>query len=143
VEERFFTENHGRKHGAQAPHVQTIIVFLVVNQKLGCLGPWGGNADIIFCSWMVELGQTPVDKSKLCWVMNAGLKSFNLVWLSHLSVFMVNHYIVRSYISVYNAVTVGKIQSLKQLENIESDIDVAEFGIETSEIIVVNVFKDQ
>jgi hypothetical protein len=58
---------------------------------------------------MVELGQTPVDKSELRWIMNAGLKSSNSVWLSHLSVFMVNHYIVRPYISVYNAFAVAKI----------------------------------
>jgi hypothetical protein len=55
---------------------------------------------------------------------------------------MVNHYIVRPYISVYDAFTVAKIQSLKQLENIESDIEVVEFGIETSEISVVDIFKD-
>jgi hypothetical protein len=74
--------------------------------------------------------------------MNAGLKPFNSEWLSHLSVSMVNHYIVRPYISVYDAFTVAKVQSLKQLENIESDIEVVEFGIETSEISVVDIFKD-
>jgi hypothetical protein len=56
---------------------------------------------------------------------------------------MVNHYIVRPYISVHDAFTVAKIQSLKQLENIVSDIEVVEFGIETSEISVVDIFKDQ
>lgn len=75
--------------------------------------------------------------------MNAGLKSSNSEWLSHLSIFMVNHYIVRPYISVHDAFTVAKIQSFKQLENIESDIEVIESGIEASEISVAGVFKNQ
>ena len=56
---------------------------------------------------------------------------------------MVNHYILGPYISVHDAFTVAKIQGLKQLENIESDIGVVEFGIETSEISVVDIFKDK
>ena len=31
VEKRFFPEYHGSEHGAQRPHVQRVIVFLVVD----------------------------------------------------------------------------------------------------------------
>ena len=35
VEERFFPEDHRREHSAQRPHVERVIVFLEVNEKLG------------------------------------------------------------------------------------------------------------
>ena len=37
VEKRFFPEDHGRQHAAQRPHVEGVVVHLVVDQQFGPL----------------------------------------------------------------------------------------------------------
>lgn len=37
VKEGFFAEDHRGKHGAEAPHVEAVVVFLEVDEELGAL----------------------------------------------------------------------------------------------------------
>lgn len=61
MEKRLFPENHRGKHGSQRPHVKRVIIFLVINQKLGALEVARRNADIVFGALVVELRETPVN----------------------------------------------------------------------------------
>lgn len=63
VEKWLLPKDHGRKHGAQAPHVQAVIIFLKVHQQLGSLKVSGSDAHIVLGAGVVELCQTPVDET--------------------------------------------------------------------------------
>lgn len=65
VEERFLAEDHRGEHGTQRPHVQGVVVFLVVNEELGALEVSGSDPDVVLRALVVEFRQTPVDQSKL------------------------------------------------------------------------------
>ena len=74
VEEWFFTEDletdevnpdtgltristhHRSEHASETPHVQAIIVFLEVHEKLRSFEVAGGYPDVVFCLRVVELG---------------------------------------------------------------------------------------
>ena len=47
VKERLLPENHGGEHAAQGPHVQAVVVHLVVNKQLGSLEVTTGHSHII------------------------------------------------------------------------------------------------
>ena len=47
VKERLLPENHGGEHAAQGPHVQAVVVHLVVNEQLGSLEVTTGHSHII------------------------------------------------------------------------------------------------
>lgn len=63
VEEGLLAEDHGGEHGAQAPHVQAVVVLLEVDEQLRAFEVAGSDADIILGSGMVELGQAPVNQA--------------------------------------------------------------------------------
>lgn len=72
---------------------------------------------------------------------------------------MVNHYVVRLDISVHDALTMAEVQCLSFREHISSrysaqhyleqfvyvvsNIIVNEFGVEASEVGIVDIFRDQ
>lgn len=56
---------------------------------------------------------------------------------------MIDHNVVRLHVSVHNSLAVAEIESLEQFEDIKSDIDILELGIQASEVGVVDIFKDQ
>lgn len=66
VEERLLAEDHGGEHGAQAPHVQAVVVLLEIDEQLGAFEVAGGDADVVFGSRVVEFGQAPVNQAQLC-----------------------------------------------------------------------------
>ena len=47
VKEGFFSEDHAGEHAAQTPHVQAVVVHLVVNEQLGSLEVTTGHSHII------------------------------------------------------------------------------------------------
>lgn len=65
MEEGLLAEDHGRKHGPQAPHVKAVVVFLEVNQQLRTLEITRSNADVVLSAGVVELSQTPVNETQL------------------------------------------------------------------------------
>lgn len=56
---------------------------------------------------------------------------------------MIDHNVVRFHISVHDALAVTEIKCLEELENIVSDIEVVELGVEAAEVGIVDIFKDQ
>jgi hypothetical protein len=72
VEEGLASEDHGRKHGAQRPHVERVVVLLEIDKQLGSLEVAGGNADVILGARVVELSKTPVDQPQLYKVSRVG-----------------------------------------------------------------------
>jgi len=62
VEEGLLAEDHGGEHGAQAPHVQAVVVLLEVDEQLGALEVARGDADVVLGAGVVELGEAPVDE---------------------------------------------------------------------------------
>jgi len=75
---------------------------------------------------MVELSQTPVDKSESL----VGVVNHDIVWL---------------HISVHDALAVAVVQGLQYLVNVESDVQVREALVQSPEVDVtcVNVLHDQ
>jgi hypothetical protein len=65
VEKGLAPEDHGRKHGAQRPHVQRVVVLLVVDEQLGTFEVARRDADIVFGAGVVKLGKTPIDETEL------------------------------------------------------------------------------
>lgn len=65
VKERLFAEDHGGKHGAQAPHVEAVIVLLEVDEQLGTLEVSRSDPNVVLRLRVVELGQTPVNEPQL------------------------------------------------------------------------------
>lgn len=65
VEEGLFAEDHGGEHGAETPHVEAVVVFLEVDEQFRALEITRSHAYIVLGPRVVELGQTPVDQTKL------------------------------------------------------------------------------
>jgi len=54
MEERFFSEDHGCKHVAEAPHIYTAIVFFVIEEDFWWFVE--AYAAVVLSSWLIELG---------------------------------------------------------------------------------------
>lgn len=65
VEKRFLSKNHRRKHRAQRPHIQRIIVFLEVDEQFRSFEISRRYSDIVFCPLMIEFGKSPIYQPKL------------------------------------------------------------------------------
>lgn len=65
VEEGLFPEDHGRKHGAETPHIEAVVVFLEIHQQLRALEVTRCDTHVVFGSRMVKFSQTPVNETKL------------------------------------------------------------------------------
>lgn len=44
---------------------------------------------------------------------------------------------------MHDALAVAEVEGFQELENVETDIDVVEFGVEASEIGVVDMLEDE
>lgn len=56
---------------------------------------------------------------------------------------MVDHNVMRLHVSVHDALAVAEIKGLEQLENVESDINVVELGVQAPEVGIVDMLKDE
>ena len=56
---------------------------------------------------------------------------------------MVDHDVVRLDVAVHDALAVAEVEGLEELEDVVSDIDVVEFGIQAAEVGVVDVLEDE
>lgn len=56
---------------------------------------------------------------------------------------MVDHNVMRLYVSVHNSFAMAVIQTFEQLVDVVSNIDIVELGVETPEVCVVDIFEDE
>ena len=56
---------------------------------------------------------------------------------------MIDHNVMRLDITVHNSLAVTEIEGLQELEDVESDINIVELGVQASEIGVVDMLKDE
>jgi hypothetical protein len=61
---------------------------------------------------------------------------------AHLSPLVINHDIVRLDISVHDPTRVTKVEGFEELVDIVAHVEIGEFGVESLEVGVVDVFKD-
>mmetsp|Transcript_39772 Transcript_39772/g.118377 ORF Transcript_39772/g.118377 Transcript_39772/m.118377 type:complete len:206 (-) Transcript_39772:683-1300(-) len=83
-EKRLSLEDDCSHHTSEAPHVERVVIQLVVNQQLRSLKIARCHTHVVFATREVELSKTPVDEAKL-------------------PLLMVNHHIVRFYITMHDA----------------------------------------
>jgi len=143
MEEGLLAEDHGGKHGAETPHVQAVVVLLEVDEQLRALEVAGGDADVVLGTWVVELGQTPVDEAELRERLARQDSERKSDGTACLLVLMVDHNVVRLDVAMHDALAVAVVESLEQLEDVVADIDVVELGIEGAEVGVIDVFEDE
>lgn len=124
VEEWLLPEDHGRKHGTEAPHVETVIVLLEVHEQLWSLEVSRRHANVVFGALVIELRQPPVDETELAFVV-------------------VDHDVVRLDIAVHDALGVTEIKRLQQLIYVVAHVVIGEFGVEVAEVGVVDVLEDE
>ena len=103
----FLSKNHASKHASKRPHVKGVIVFLQIDQKLRSFKIARCHADVVLSSRVVKFSETPINESEL-------------------TLFMINHDIVRLDIPVHDSVGVTIIQCLEQFENVVADVIVRE-----------------
>lgn len=142
VEEGLLAEDHGGEHGAQAPHVEAVVVLLEVDQKLRTLEIARRDTDIVFRAGVVKFSQAPVDEAQLRMSATRDITRRDGKQ-AYLSVLVVDHDVVRLHISVHDALAVAEVESLEQLEDVEADVEVGELGVEAPEVGVVDVFEDE
>ena len=70
VEEGLLAEYHAGHHAAQTPHVQGIVVHLIVHQQLRALEVARRHAHIVLLARVVEFRQAPIDQTQLRWRKN-------------------------------------------------------------------------
>ena len=63
--------------------------------------------------------------------------------VAYLPLLMINHYIMWLDIPVHYAFAVAEIQRLQQLVDVIPDVVVLEFGIQTPEVGVVDIFENK
>lgn len=56
---------------------------------------------------------------------------------------MIDHNVMRLDITVHDSLAVAEIEGLEELEDVESDINIVELGVQASEIGVVDMLKDE
>ena len=129
---------HAGKHTPQTPHVQTVIVFLEIDQQLGTLEVPRGDPDVVFRSGVVELGETPIDQSELLLlVIDHDIVGLDVSVHDSLGVAEVERLrrlIAVGCVSMHDEASCwtrndGKGTDLEQLEDVESDVKVGEFGV--------------
>lgn len=112
---------------------------LIVHKKLWSFKVAGGDSDVVLLSWVVKLGQTPVNKTQLQSEANREWKVGNqlrtkkihnssnnktglfcigvqtvIVFIIHLAVFMIDHHVMWLHISVHDSHTVAVVQGLEE-----------------------------
>ena len=125
MKEWLLPEDHGSQHAAQTPHVQTVVVHLIVHQQLRTLAVIvgsnnrrerrgktdleisAGHPHVVLLAGVVELGQPPVDQSQS-------------------PVLVVDHHVVRLHVAVHDAHAVAVVQGPQQLVQISPDIVVSQ-----------------
>ena len=63
--------------------------------------------------------------------------------ISHFSVLMIDHNVMRFHVSVHDALAVAVVERLEELVDVVAYIDIVELGVEAPEIGVVDVLEDQ
>ena len=63
--------------------------------------------------------------------------------VTNFSVLMIDHNVMRLDITVHDSLAVAEIEGLEELEDVESDINIVELGVQASEISVVDMLKDE
>lgn len=66
-----------------------------------------------------------------------------IVTLRYLSVLMVDHNVMRFDVSVHDSLAVAVVQSLEQLQDVESHVKVVELRVQASEVGVVDILENQ
>jgi hypothetical protein len=56
---------------------------------------------------------------------------------------MIDHNVMRLDITVHDSLAVAEIEGLQELEDVESNINIVELGVQASEIGVVDMLKDE
>lgn len=65
MEERLLSEDHRSKHGSQAPHVETVIILLEIDQQFWTLEIARGHTNVVFGTGVIKFGQAPIDETQL------------------------------------------------------------------------------
>ena len=120
LEEGLSFEDHASEHATKRPNVQGVVVSLQVDEEFGSFEISGSDADIVLLTWMVELGETPVDESQL-------------------AVGVVDHDVVRLDISMHDALAVAEIEGLEDLIHIEANVEIVEALVKLAEVSVTGV----
>ena len=90
MKKRLFLEHHTRQRAPQTPQIQTVVIILVVDQKLGSLEVPGSNSHIVLLVRVVKLGEAPIDEPQL-------------------SVSVVDAHVVRFHVAVHDAHGVAEV----------------------------------
>ena len=124
VKEGFFPKEHGSQHASQRPHVEGIVVHLVVDEEFGSLEVSAGNSHIVLLTRMIELCESPVNETKR-------------------TLFVINHHIVRFDISMHDSLRMTVVECLQQLVQIKANVKVRESLIQRLELCVVDILENQ
>jgi hypothetical protein len=92
--------HHGCKHTTVTPHVKTIVVFLEVYKQLRAFEIARRDTNVVFCLGMIKFGETPIDKSQL---NGEGQDGTIVREITHFAMLMVNHDVMRFYVSMHDA----------------------------------------
>ena len=56
---------------------------------------------------------------------------------------MIDHNVMRLHVAVHDALAVAVVEGLEQLEDVVTDVDVVELGVEGAEVGVIDELKDE
>jgi len=99
---------------------------LQVDKQLGSFEVSRRNSDVVLLTRVIELGESPIDKSQL-------------------AVSMVDHDVVGFHITMHDTTGVAVVKRLQDLEHVETDVEVGEALVEGAEIVItsLDVLHDQ
>lgn len=63
--------------------------------------------------------------------------------MTDFAILMIDHNVMRLHISVHDSLAVAEVESLEQLKDVVTNIDVVELGVQASEIGVVDMLEDE
>jgi hypothetical protein len=64
LEEWLSVEEHSSEHASETPDVERVVVKVVIDEELRSLEVPGSYSYVVILSWVVKLGETPIDESE-------------------------------------------------------------------------------
>ena len=124
LEEGVHFKEETSEGASHSPHIQRVVVLLVLDEQLGAFVVAGGHTHVVVILGLVKVGQPPIDQSQV-------------------SVIVVDYDVERLHVAVHDAMHVRVLKSLEDHVGVQPDIHVIKATSQHFCLYVRDVLEDE